>query len=96
MESKFLQLLKRVRDTRDEEIDCSACLDQISHYVELDLTTGDPGQSLPLVEHHLAQCKVCREEFLILRELALLEARGDQPSNEELARRLTENPAPGE
>lgn len=96
MESKFLQLLKRVRDTRDEEIDCSACLDQVSQYVELELTTGDPGQILPLVEHHLAQCKVCQEEYLILRELALLEARGEQPTKEELIRRLMQNPNPGD
>jgi hypothetical protein len=94
MESKFSQLMRRVRDTRDEEIDCSACLDQIAQYVELELTTGKPERELPLVTYHLAQCQVCHEEYHLLRELALLETRGEQPDNAELARRLIQNPEP--
>jgi hypothetical protein len=90
MESKFSQWLKRVGDTRDDEIDCSSCLDQINRYVELELATGEPQRALPLVAHHLAQCKVCHEEYQLLRELALLEAHGQQPDNEELACRLTQ------
>jgi hypothetical protein len=94
MGSKFSQFLKRVGDTRDDEINCSACLEQIAHYVELELAAGEPRREAPLVAHHLAQCKVCHEEYQLLRELALLEARGEQPDNEELARRLTQEPEP--
>jgi hypothetical protein len=96
MESKFSQFLKRVADTRDDEINCSACLEQIDQYVELELTTAEPARALPLVAHHLAQCKVCHEEYQLLRELALFEARGEQPDNEELAHRLTQEHEPRE
>jgi hypothetical protein len=92
MESKFSQFLKRVGDTRDDEINCSACLEQIPHYIEVELATGEPQREAPLVAHHLAQCKVCHEEYQLLRDLALLEARGEQPDNEQLARCLTREP----
>lgn len=88
MKSKFMQWIKRVRDTRDEEIDCSVCLDLVSDYVDLELTAQDAAQLLPAVKHHLDQCQVCREEYLVLRELARHEHNGGPPSIEELAERL--------
>ncbi len=92
MDDNLSQWLKRVGETRDDEIDCSTCLDQIARYVEVELAMGRPQLELPRVAHHLAQCPVCHEEYELLRELAALEARGEQPANEDLARRLTEDP----
>lgn len=92
METKFSQWLKRVGDTRDDEIDCASCLDQIARYVEIELATGRQQQELALVAHHLAQCPVCHEEYELLRELAVLEASGEQPDIHDLSRRLTQEP----
>lgn len=88
MEPKFSHWMKHVRDTQDEEIDCSACLDQISQFVDLELATGEAAQSMPQVDHHLDQCEVCNEEYHILRELALLESDEELPTHEALVERL--------
>jgi hypothetical protein len=88
MEPKFSRWMKQVRDTKDEEIDCSSCLDQISQYVDLELATGDAARSLPQVEHHLRQCAVCCEEYEVLSELARLEAQDNLPSQDEMIERL--------
>jgi hypothetical protein len=88
MEQKFSRWMKQVRDTQDEEIDCSTCLDQVSYYVDLELATGEAAQSMPQVGHHLRQCVVCREEYETLRGLARLEARDELPTPDELIARL--------
>ena len=84
--------MKQVRETEDEEIDCSDCLDQIAEYVDLELTAGDASRVLPQVHHHLDQCQVCREEYHVLRELAQLEAVGDMPTDDELIEQLKQQP----
>jgi len=88
MESKFSQWVKNIRDTQEQEINCSACLDQISQYVDLELAAGDAAEHLPKVKQHLDQCQVCREEYLVLRDLARLEASDHLPTIEELAEKL--------
>jgi hypothetical protein len=92
MEAKFSRWIKQVRDTQDEEINCSACLEQISDYVDLELATGDAARAMPQVRQHLNQCQVCREEYQVLRELARLEAVGDMPANDELSAQLKQPP----
>ncbi len=92
MGSKFRHWVKRVQDTKDEEINCSECLEQVSRYVDIELATGDAAQVMPRVKHHLDQCKVCREEFMILRELSELESEGELPTNDELMERLKHRP----
>lgn len=81
---KLENWIHQVSETHDEEISCSDCLDLISGYVD-----GELGSSPPLARHddvnrHLRQCKVCLEEYTVLRELAELENRGHPPSLEEL------------
>jgi hypothetical protein len=88
MEPKISHWMKHVRDTQDEEIDCSACLEQISEYVDLELATGEVTPAMSPVAQHLSQCAVCREEYQLLHDLAQLEADGELPTNEELAGRL--------
>jgi predicted anti-sigma-YlaC factor YlaD len=88
MEPNFSRWIRQVRDTQDEEIDCSACLDQLAQYVDLELATGAAAQSMPQVSHHLYQCAVCREEYEVLAELARLEERDELPAPEELIERL--------
>lgn len=88
MRSKYTLWLKRIRDTRVDEIDCSACLDRISAYVDLELSTGDAAQRMPEVRQHVDQCGVCFDEYQVLRDLARLEREGDTPSTDELIERL--------
>jgi hypothetical protein len=88
MEEKFPRWMKRIRDTQPDEIDCSACLDQVSQYVDLELAGSDAAGNLPLVKQHLEQCGVCFEEYQALRELARLELDGSLPSQDELSVRL--------
>lgn len=88
MKSAFSHWIKQARDTQDEEIDCSECLDHISTYVDLELEHENVAQRMPQVKQHLAQCKVCREEYQVLKQLASLETDGELPANEELMERL--------
>ncbi len=88
MESKFSRWVKRIRDTQDVEIDCSACLDQVSQYVDLELATGRAAEQMPQVKQHLDQCAVCFDEYQVLRDLARMEMKGDLPSTDQLEDRL--------
>lgn len=92
MGTKFKHWIKRVQDTQDDEINCSECLEQVSRYVDIELATGEAERAMPRVKHHLDQCKVCREEYKILRELSLLESDGELPTNDELIERMKRRP----
>lgn len=92
MESKLSRFVKRIRDSQLEEIDCSACLSHVSEYVDRELGKGDAEEQLPLVKQHLDQCGVCSEEYLLLRELALMEKNGDTPSARSLMEQLKNLP----
>lgn len=81
-------LMKRVNDTQDEEINCSACLDQVSEYIDMELSGIQAAERMSQVKHHLGQCSVCMEEYQVLRSLAQYEAEDRLPTNEELAEQL--------
>lgn len=78
MASKFARLVKRVLETQDEEIDCSACLDGVSEYVDLELSCGQAAERMPHLKHHLDQCQICQEEYLLLLALAKTDLQGDR------------------
>lgn len=84
MKSKLSQLVKRVRDTQEDEINCSACLDHIAQYVDLELDQRDAAGMLPQVKQHLGQCAICFEEYQVLLDLARLERQGQVPSQQAL------------
>lgn len=88
MDSKFSRWVKRIRDTQAEEIDCSACLDQVSQFVDLELANADAAGRMPQVRQHLEQCGVCYEEYQVLRELARMEQQGRLPSVDDLSDQL--------
>ncbi len=88
MKSKLSRFLRRVQQTREQEINCSECLDQISRYVDLELSAGVPERTLPQVRQHLEQCTVCQEEYQLLRDLARLETSNQPPTTGELITRL--------
>lgn len=76
--------LRNIYDTQDEEISCTECFDLVSHFVELELSGGEPAVKLPQVIQHLRQCAACREEYETLRDLRRLEEEGGAPSLDDL------------
>lgn len=65
---------KELSITRDEEINCNQCLDSIGEFAELQLEGLPVTKALEAVEHHLAVCVECREEYeALLKALKALE-----------------------
>lgn len=82
--SQFQRWLRQIHDTEVEELSCSECFDLVSHYVDRELAGEPADEQLPRLKQHLDQCRVCREEYELLRDLARLEAdeaarAGDPP-----------------
>ena len=49
--------------TRETELNCSECLDHVAEFAESELAGKAISGALEAVEHHLALCGECREEF---------------------------------
>lgn len=58
--------------TRDREFDCGECLQHVSEFAECQLADKPVDDVMESVEHHLALCPECREEFEAL--LAILKS----------------------
>jgi hypothetical protein len=71
---RWRQWLRQIHDTQDDELSCSECFDQLSEFVDLELAGQPAAERLPRLPQHLAQCRVCRDEYHVLRDLARLEA----------------------
>ncbi len=72
--------LGQIYATEAEEISCSDCFDWISEYVDLELTHSPLDPRMQRVRQHLGQCRVCREEYQVLHELASQELPGEPKS----------------
>ncbi len=68
----FKMLLREIAETREVEIGCDECFEQLDRFVEMRLTGLNAAQAMPLVQEHLEICGECREEFEVL--LAALRA----------------------
>ena len=73
-------LLRLVALTREDEIDCEQCLQVVAEFAEHELAGKSISDGLKAVEHHLAICDECRDEYLALRK-----TMDDLPDDEELA-----------
>lgn len=80
---KIKRLVRGILTTRDDELGCADCFEQVDRFVELHLQGVDISQAMPLVKDHLNRCGDCREEFE-----ALLEAVGSGNSHHTPARHL--------
>ena len=76
---RFDVWLRNISETQDEEISCTECFDLVSRFVELETSVDDVVTELPQVKQHLDQCRVCRDEYELLRDLARLEGEGQTP-----------------
>ncbi len=81
---RFERWLQNVHQTQEEEISCSECFDQVSHFVEVELSGVDAAAQMPKVKQHLEQCPACHAEYETLRELQRLENEGNLPSVDDL------------
>lgn len=65
---KLKELVRRVMTTRQSEMDCQGCYDQLDQFVELRLDGKEVSQAMPLVQNHLDRCGGCCEEYEALLE----------------------------
>ena len=59
----FRMLLREIAETREVEIGCDECFEQVDRFVEMKITGLNTAQAMPLVQEHLEICGECREEF---------------------------------
>lgn len=62
------KMLGSIRSTRDQELDCDHCYDELDRFIELKLSGKNASEAMPLVEEHLDRCPACREEYEVLLE----------------------------
>jgi hypothetical protein len=62
------KLVWMVAETREEEIGCDECFEQLDRFVEMRLSGLDAVAAMPLVQDHLEKCGDCHEEFEMLLE----------------------------
>lgn len=65
-------LMKAVSLTRTDELTCDECLKELAEFAEHSLQGKSVPEGLQAVEHHLALCEECQEEYQAL--LAALKA----------------------
>ena len=59
-------LIKSVALTRPEEATCDECLTDLAEFAERSLQGKSIPESLQAIEHHLAICAECQEEYQAL------------------------------
>ncbi len=62
------KLMHLIRTTRDEELTCGHCYDELDQFIEIKLSGLNADEAMPLVKDHLERCAGCREEYEILLE----------------------------
>lgn len=62
------KMMRQVFATREQEIGCEECFEQVDRFAELVLDGKPAAEAMPLVQDHLQKCADCREEFEALLE----------------------------
>ena len=62
------KMMNSIRMTRDQEITCDHCFDELDQFIEMKLNGLNAEEAMPLVKEHLERCAACREEYEILLE----------------------------
>jgi hypothetical protein len=81
---RFEAWLQNIYRTHDVEISCTECFDLISGFVEAQVSGADSVAELRDVQHHLGQCRACRDEYESLLDLRHIEENSELPSLEAL------------
>ncbi len=58
-----VKLVRVVAETREIEIGCDECFEQLDGFAELELSGAEASSMMPLVGDHLDRCEDCRNEF---------------------------------
>jgi len=58
-----VKLVRVVAETREIEIGCDECFEQLGGFAELELSGAEASSMMPLVGDHLDRCEDCRNEF---------------------------------
>ena len=67
LSSEVIQkMMEAVKMTREHELDCGHCYDEIDQFVEMELSGKNAAEVMPLVQQHLDLCGACREEYQAL------------------------------
>lgn len=67
-QSTLVKLINAISMTKDIEIGCEECFQQMDVYVEMLRAGKEPKEVMPLVQDHLNVCSCCSEEFQALIE----------------------------
>lgn len=62
------KMMRSVKSTRDQELDCGHCHDELDRFIEMKLSGKNAAEAMPLVQEHLDRCPPCREEYEALLE----------------------------
>lgn len=65
--SELEALVRLVGLTKDAEMDCQQCLALVAEFAERKLAGKSLPDALAAVDHHLAVCSECREEYEALQ-----------------------------
>ena len=76
---RIIQLLRQLNITEETEIDCQQAQALLPTYVELELDGEEVEVALHSVWTHLQHCPDCRDEYLVLRQIAQAEKEGRRP-----------------
>jgi hypothetical protein len=55
-----VKLVRLLAETREIEIGCDECFEQLDSFAETELSGLDAGAAMPLVGDHLEKCADCR------------------------------------
>ena len=57
------RLVRAVAETRESEIGCDECFDQMDRFAELEFSGSEAATTMPLVHDHLHKCEDCHEKY---------------------------------
>lgn len=56
-------IVKAIAMTKNDEIGCDECFEEIDRFVELKLEGKSAEEAMPLIKDHLDRCGNCYEEY---------------------------------
>ena len=91
-QAKLERWLQHLGETEDAEFSCDDYFDLIAQYVDREVAGENVAETMPelkrLLDRCRNQCRACYEEYVVLLDLARLEAAGHAPSGDALRRTL--------
>ena len=91
-QSKLERWLQQLSETEDTEFSCADYFDLIAQYVDREIAGENVAETMPdlkrLLDRCRDQCRACYEEYVVLLDLARLEAAGQVPSDDELRKTI--------